>query len=173
MKHFQDQKIQAWRLHSERFNCTHEDTALRKRTVRGGAIQYVYQCLKCGEPQNQALAKAKALEANGGVEPPAFDIERKDAWNAKRDKDAEEIKERFSRGAFFESYDAYLKSPEWAKKRQLVLRRAQGVCEGCGQAEPTEVHHKTYEHVTQEFLFELVALCHVCHERIHDDKSQA
>lgn len=29
-------------------------------------------------------------------------------------------------------------------------------------------HHLTYAHVTQEFLFELVAICGDCHARVHD-----
>lgn len=64
-------------------------------------------------------------------------------------------------------YRAYLRSHEWALKRAKVMRRAGHRCEGCGDHPATDVHHLSYEHVTQEFLFELVALCTGCHERIH------
>jgi hypothetical protein len=30
-----------------------------------------------------------------------------------------------------------------------------------------EVHHRTYQHVGEEFLYELLALCHGCHDRGH------
>lgn len=38
-------------------------------------------------------------------------------------------------------YEAYRKTPEWQARRQLVLKRAQGICEGCLSAPATEVHH--------------------------------
>lgn len=69
--------------------------------------------------------------------------------------------------AWGDLYRDYLKSQEWAIKRAKVMRRANYRCEGCGDKPAAEVHHLTYEHVTQEFLFELVALCGDCHERIH------
>ena len=75
-----------------------------------------------------------------------------------------------------ELYADYLKSQQWADKRDRVLRRANYHCEGCAQRPATDVHHLTYEHVTQEFLFELVALCRECHARVHeqsDDRPKA
>ena len=66
-----------------------------------------------------------------------------------------------------ELYGAYLKSAEWAARREKVMQRAGGFCEGCRGQAATEVHHLTYEHVTQEFLFELVAICGDCHARYH------
>ena len=64
-------------------------------------------------------------------------------------------------------YSDYLLSPEWAKRREKVLRRANGICEGCGEARATQVHHKTYDHIYNEPLFDLVAICKACHESIH------
>jgi len=72
-----------------------------------------------------------------------------------------------------ELYREYLRSQEWALKRAKVMRRAGGLCEGCGDHRATDVHHLSYEHVTQEFLFELVALCADCHERIHQQPGAA
>jgi len=63
-------------------------------------------------------------------------------------------------------------SDQWRDKRVLVLKRACGMCEGCGQARAREVHHKTYQHLGAEFLFELVALCVECHRRIHSEPRQ-
>ena len=64
-------------------------------------------------------------------------------------------------------YRRYLASADWQSVRQRVLSRAWGTCEGCLEAPATEVHHKTYAHVGDEFLFELVAICRPCHERAH------
>jgi 5-methylcytosine-specific restriction endonuclease McrA len=65
-------------------------------------------------------------------------------------------------------YAEYLESPEWAERRERVMRRAGWICEGCGARRATEVHHLTYEHVRKEFLWELRAVCRDCHERFHD-----
>lgn len=66
-----------------------------------------------------------------------------------------------------EAYREYLQSSAWAKLRRQVLMRAAFICEGCGAKPAVEVHHKTYEHVGDEFLFELTALCKECHGRLH------
>jgi hypothetical protein len=67
-------------------------------------------------------------------------------------------------------YDAYLRSPAWRQKADLVKKRAGGMCEGCGTRIATQVHHVTYEHVCNEFLWELRAICNECHERIHGEQ---
>lgn len=66
-----------------------------------------------------------------------------------------------------ELYADYLRSQEWAARREKVMQRAVGLCEGCRVKSASDVHHLSYEHVTEEFLFELVALCGDCHARIH------
>jgi len=48
-----------------------------------------------------------------------------------------------------------------------VFERANGLCEGCAEHTARHVHHKTYEHVCNEFLWELVAVCERCHQAIH------
>jgi 5-methylcytosine-specific restriction endonuclease McrA len=68
-------------------------------------------------------------------------------------------------------YRRYLASADWQSVRQRVLRRAFVTCEGCWEARATEVHHLTYAHVGDELLFELVAICRPCHERVHPKSS--
>lgn len=165
MKDHFDSKAAAWEAHSAEFDCSHESTGVRERTIRGGSTQYVEQCLRCGEAAGNAIRKSDFK----GAAPPPFDVELAEAWVQRRRESAEAIKRSFDRTAFFASYDVYLASPEWAAKRKKVMARAKGVCEGCGDRPPTEVHHLTYAHVSNEFLFELVALCHDCHERLHDE----
>lgn len=74
--------------------------------------------------------------------------------------------------AWSDLYRDYLRSQEWALKRAKVMRRAGYRCEGCGDNPAAEVHHLTYANVTREFLFELVALCADCHERLHVQRGQ-
>jgi 5-methylcytosine-specific restriction endonuclease McrA len=64
-------------------------------------------------------------------------------------------------------YAEYLQSTAWKEKRRLIMQRCRGYCEGCGSAPATQVHHLTYKHVGNELLFELVAVCDPCHDRIH------
>lgn len=72
-----------------------------------------------------------------------------------------------------EQYAEYLNSEEWWQRRTRVLERSNGLCEGCRNDEATDVHHLTYAHAGDEFLFELVALCAPCHERIHGGTGQS
>lgn len=115
------------------------------------------------------MARARALEGCGGVEPASFDVALATAWCAARDQSAADINAKFNRTAFFDGYSEYLASTQWAKRRRAIFARANGKCEGCGEGGAEEVHHLTYEHVGAEFLFELVAVCRKCHERLHAD----
>ena len=64
----------------------------------------------------------------------------------------------------------YLLTPKWKEKRALVLKRCNGMCEGCQIKKAVIIHHLTYEHWGNEFLFELIGLCEDCNNRIHTDK---
>lgn len=64
-------------------------------------------------------------------------------------------------------YRDHLASPEWRELRLLVLKRCNGICEGCGRRPASEVHHLTYVHLGEEFLWELRAVCGGCHSRFH------
>jgi hypothetical protein len=68
---------------------------------------------------------------------------------------------------WWNKYNAYLLTPEWQARRMLVYKRAGDVCEGCRERRATEIHHLTYRHVTNEFCWELVAICDACHTRVH------
>jgi hypothetical protein len=59
-------------------------------------------------------------------------------------------------------YEAYLASPEWEAKRQLVIARDGGRCVDCDDP-GTEVHHRTYRRLFHELLEDLELLCHGCH----------
>jgi hypothetical protein len=172
LRKFQEKRDEAWAEHRERFACDHGETELRRRKVKGGQYHYVRQCLECGDAQSQPFAKAKAIELNGGHEPPDFDDEIKETWERREKESSDLITEAFGTQAFFADYGPYLKSEAWAKRRALVMKRAGGTCEGCGEAAAAEVHHRSYKHVGNEFLFELVALCKPCHDRFHETEAK-
>lgn len=65
-------------------------------------------------------------------------------------------------------YQKYLQSPEWAAKRRQILDRDKHKCQTClsGREVRLEVHHKSYEHLGNEPLEELITLCNICHDAI-------
>jgi 5-methylcytosine-specific restriction endonuclease McrA len=65
-------------------------------------------------------------------------------------------------------YYQYIQGSVWRRKRALVLRRCHGVCESCGEAPATQVHHTVYpENFGDEPLWDLRGVCRPCHELIH------
>jgi 5-methylcytosine-specific restriction endonuclease McrA len=148
----------------ERFRCSHDETGIRARTIAGGSVQFVHQCQRCGEPVGTAIAKASVKGT-----PPPFDRQRQEAWSERRKREREAVETRYA-NAFWQDYAEYLASDLWGERRRRVMERAAGLCEGCRSTAPAVVHHLTYEHLGNELLFELVALCAACHGRCHPDR---
>jgi 5-methylcytosine-specific restriction endonuclease McrA len=67
-----------------------------------------------------------------------------------------------------ERYNAHLDSHKWQELRGKVFERQGGICAGCEAAAVEHVHHLTYAHMGDEFLFELLGLCIDCHLKLHD-----
>lgn len=72
---------------------------------------------------------------------------------------------------WWQKYQEHLKSDRWKIIRNLVLKRESSICQGCKQAEAVHIHHLTYENMGDELLFQLVALCLKCHQKLHPDKT--
>jgi 5-methylcytosine-specific restriction endonuclease McrA len=64
------------------------------------------------------------------------------------------------------AYHWYLASPYWKVRRREALKRANWMCQDCGQR-ATQVHHLTYVGVFNESPTDLVALCDRCHADLH------
>jgi 5-methylcytosine-specific restriction endonuclease McrA len=70
-------------------------------------------------------------------------------------------------------YSEYIKSPGWRAKREEKLFAANYKCEQCGFEDPKlEVHHKTYEHLGDEWMSDLIVLCSFCHKNAHNGARQ-
>lgn len=150
-------------------SCEHQERRLTRRVIRSGAVQYVYQCVTCGRSMNQPIAHAQIRREFAGVEIPDFDEALTEKYTqALIEAAIDEV--ALKQEDFRDRYAAYLGSAVWADRRRLVLARCKGMCEGCGTRKAVEVHHLTYEHVFDEFLFELVGLCKPCHDRVHADQ---
>jgi len=126
------------------------------------------QCKDCGRLLGRDLSHSMATP----------DTPQLDMAAAQRALDAEEERGRRVWAEYHEqrereneewwrNYNAYLCTDEWWQRRSLVMDRANEICEGCRTSRATQVHHLTYKHVTNEFLWELAAICDQCHERVH------
>jgi 5-methylcytosine-specific restriction endonuclease McrA len=157
-------------------SCGHAQTAVRWRIRSNGVGTYVAQCLICGR-ELRSIRHASA-EVRSLTERIPFDETLADAWYERcarvqkirwaatqQQWEAEAAAHEAERRAF---YEAHLRSAKWRAIRQRVLDRAHGMCEGCGIHKADHVHHLTYDHLGNEFLFELVAVCYACHCRIHE-----
>lgn len=150
--------------------CKHADKQVMRVPVAGGAIQVRSVCMNCGERVGQAQSQKNAAWV---ATLPLFTQDTTEGYQSRRYRERHTYLlnlariQHAERGKFTTFYRNYMKSPEWYEKRDLVLKRCGGVCEGCGIAPATEAHHVTYRHFGNEFLFELLGLCHGCHERIH------
>jgi len=150
--------------------CAHADTRLCKVEIRGGGTQLREQCQTCGSlvgsakkqdeatarlgPKNDALEKVYRHAREKG----RIDILLRH-WHLQNERESE----------WWKAYRIYLNSPEWRHKAQLVKDRSGGRCEGCGAKSATQVHHRSYANRFDEFLFELVAVCDLCHDKLHRD----
>ncbi len=66
----------------------------------------------------------------------------------------------------FESYAAYLESPQWRKVRAEYQASELAQACMCGSIE-IQLHHKTYDRVGEEHLDDLEPLCRDCHAIVH------
>ncbi|WP_294535198.1 hypothetical protein [uncultured Rhodoblastus sp.] len=152
------------------FLCGHENSVIRSTKDAGGAQHFRRQCLHCGEMFGMAIARA-----NAPIDALPADKEIETAFRSARDGERKRVIQKHvdlqksKDNEFWRKYKAYLNSPEWATVRQRVLKRANNICEGCLQRPATQVHHLDYRHCCEEFLFELVAVCEPCHERLHPE----
>ena len=122
---------------------------LERRQLKNaaGVLLHCLQCMNCGR---HTCHKVKRDESN----PPELDREL-----AQRGEETIREARRME-------YQIYLRTPEWITLRERVKQRDK-TCQGCLAAPIEDVHHLTYEHVQNEFAFELVGLCRKCHARLH------
>jgi 5-methylcytosine-specific restriction endonuclease McrA len=143
-----------------------------------GGFQLRKQCITCGCIQGQSVKKSEYPNHQ------RFELTNKqkhEEYSQNRYKEGADRVAKYK--AYFldnretaklKRYDAYLNSPEWANKRQLVLQRDNHICQSCLQPTATQVHHLHYTHLYNEPLFELVSVCVPCHESITAmDKGQS
>lgn len=154
-------------LMKDRNGCAHTESEIRWKVCSNGTRQYWRQCLGCGQLLGTPLPAAMGAKATRAVDEGA----RQQGVQAYL-RDIREARATIKADRR-EEYSSYLQSAEWRAKRAKVLARAKGICEGCGDRRATQVHHLTYAHIRDELLFELVAVCDGCHEKIHPHMAEA
>lgn len=148
--------------------CTHPKQEIRLRTLSNRTTAIYKQCVVCGEPTSNAISKNTT---EGWDKLPVYDNDLREQYQSARHEKAVSVadQEREEMSAIERiRYNEYLCSPAWKGKRDAVMRRDRNLCQGCLTNKATEVHHTTYAHKYDEFLFELVAVCSPCHRRWHD-----
>lgn len=139
-----------------------------RRVLRNAVTTYVDQCAFCGR-QMRSYKKQDVFQKIVGDWDQSiadeWEEEQKRQWKI-RSAEYEKAREEKNR-LWWEKYNHHIASPKWRELRSMVLRRANNTCEGCGINRAWHVHHDSYEHMGNEFLFELIALCGPCHSRIH------
>lgn len=154
------------------YDCPHSGAAeVRRKTTTGGTEHFGIQCQVCGRLVGVWIKKTDP--STRGAKP--WDDELNDRWYREHAYAAAERRKLEKNGAFHVDddwrarYNAHIRSPRWARIKALVHERAGRICEGCRANPSWEIHHRTYEHLGDEFIFELVALCVGCHERFHQE----
>lgn len=164
-------ELEEWHL---RRCMDHENTVWVRVITAGDTLQIRRQCSTCGHFVGQARKHQP-----GDADLPLADMDASENYTRKIEAELDDIRQRHARlqydreTSWHEEHRIYLLSEEWRAKRQLVLKRAGGICEGCGVAPAAEVHHLHYRNHKAEFLFELVAVCQSCHRRLHPDEVAA
>lgn len=175
-----------WGAVCAEFDCEHDDTEIRKRTLSNGVVHYALQCIRCGE--NTRTVKKDSIPGLQRITLKPFDehlkIDYRDRKQARFQQLLEDERERTEAALEAQSaewwiaYSEYLESPQWQQKRAMILQRADNKCEGCLTRPATQVHHWTYDRVgfeegvfhCNEFAWDLVAVCVRCHRRLHPDR---
>lgn len=165
MTHFSIKTV-AYATIEAKYLCKHETRELRLRTIADGRKAYYRQCIVCGHAGSAISTKTAKFEFKGRPEP-RFDDELEHQWYAKKRAEYfatyQDIKPSLRA-----EYKAYLASDTWAQRRKIVLSRASYVCECCEHYTATQVHHKAYERIGNELDTDLMALCILCHQLLHN-----
>ena len=138
-----------------------------QRTLRNGAVVFADQCRECGR-QMRVHKKQEVKDLVGLWDDSIYQEwqeRRRQEWQAEAKRNDQAKAERDK--LWWEAYNRYINSAEWSAIRGRVIKRANRICEGCGENAAWHVHHCTYKNAFDPFMFELVALCEPCHSRVH------
>lgn len=152
------------------YTCRHTTLAMVRRVQKNGVLVCGKQCQVCG--RFEQVPKGRIDIAALAEFSPDIWLTYQAASRALSDKDREVRRSEENR-AWWGKYNAYLRTPEWRERRRKVFARAGGICECCLERAADQVHHTTYQHVGNEPLWELRAICEPCHEALTERDREA
>ncbi len=154
--------------------CSNHNLVYVRYQNYGGSWHLKKQCFTCGQLEGRYYPKHNVHEFD--LLPVAdlelaekFDYVDAEQWNQlfiRYEKKRKQITREKSLDKFLQEHNEYLRTPEWQKRRKLVLERDKHVCQSCLEKPATEVHHKSYRYWKNEPLFELISVCRECHGAI-------
>lgn len=156
--------------------CDHPHMVVCRRIIGDGREVFYRQCTTCGTGH---AAKKATLSVSEQATEIWWDDDIRARWDrAYQDRytaiyAARQAEMAQQQDAWWQWYNRYLASPAWKAKRLRTLERDRYMCQGCGVARATQVHHLTYDRVGDEMLFDLASVCEACHQKIHDKKEAA
>lgn len=148
-------------------DCSKHKHRLVYQVTRNGARQYFWQCEVCFEKLSNWISHDTLTLEEKQNATERFEINHVDLRKIARERIMPLVDE--FKNQEWNEYEAYINSPEWKAKSALVLRRDNYECKanlsGC-RGRATDAHHLTYEHFRNEPLFDLIAVCRPCHDKI-------
>lgn len=150
------------------FACEHEKKEIFYIYCSDMRKQFAFYCLNCGKKIGGPLAFEYVDTLTNKDTVKEYDRQIQEKHQQKIEATTRHLIEQYELEKH-EHYQEYLQSENWRQKRQMVLARSRGICEGCGINQPHEAHHLTYSRCGDEMLFDLVALCNSCHRKLHQD----
>lgn len=66
-----------------------------------------------------------------------------------------------------DEYRAYIKSPKWKARREIIMAQYGRWCRGClKKTGPLQLHHLTYTNLGSEGMADVRVLCDKCHKEV-------
>ncbi len=128
------------------------------------------QCIKCGgcvDRTRPLSFKKYAVEIES-----EFSHYNYEKWKTEQNNETkmlwECVKERNYDTSKYAKYSNYIQSKDWKIKRNEALTRDNNLCQVCKKKPAEEVHHITYENLFCEKLEDLLSVCKLCHNEIHE-----
>lgn len=143
-------------------------------TDGGGKVHVRKQCQSCGTLSGASLPGYSTEQKNAL---PCVDADKRamamNKWDFVRQfvdrcRQLLDQKKQDKDTLWWRQYETYLNSEKWKDKRRRVLDRDGHLCQACLKRPATQAHHKSYEFVGQEPLFDLISVCKPCHDKLHE-----
>jgi hypothetical protein len=156
--------------------CANENKISVRFEQSGGSLVHRIACTNCKQVFGKSIKKDFDFYTFPFYSQNAFkknELERNESRDALY-KAFEFFKNEYNKNKseeWWKNYNEYLQTYNWQLIRKRVLEREKYICQGCGIAKANHVHHTTYENLGDELLFQLIALCVPCHNKLHPDKT--